>query len=100
MNNGLHAATAGIKGASDTILNRASDYGSDRTLLANAVSQLMGVWHGDAAGAFNDSFVEVNKTLQDFEELLGDLGGAVGVAGGIIEDAEIENKDSARKLAA
>ncbi|MBQ6405195.1 MAG: WXG100 family type VII secretion target [Bacilli bacterium] len=100
MNNGLHAAASGIMEASTTIISRVADYASDRAQLASAVTELTAIWRGEASEAFKNSFDAVNKTLDDFGNLLGDLGGAVAKVSSTFEEAELENKNSADRLSA
>lgn len=95
---GLHANTAGMDlNGKDTVTN--SEYlANELTSLRNNVEGLLTIWRGLSATEFNSSYEEQAANFQAFQQLLNDLGEAIGVSANILNTAEEDNANAGAHL--
>lgn len=98
MNNGLHVSTEAMnKDGKDTVTNSDSFDEELKSLAAN-VEGLRNIWHGLSSDNFNKSYEDQAKNLQQFRELLNDLGEAIQAGAGILNRTEEENASAGAHL--
>ncbi len=62
----------------DTRIN-AQQYWEELSSLRNNVESLIGIWHGNAADAFNNAYNSQNEIFSEFEARLEELGRVIMV---------------------
>ena len=71
---------------------------SELNSLASNIQALMGVWTGDAAQKFDQSFQEINTTFAGFKEKIIELGNSISAGATTLDATEQENTDMANRL--
>lgn len=95
---GLHADTAAIDlNGRDTVAN-AEYLANELASLRNNVEGLGTIWRGLSSNEFAKSFETQEKNLQDFRQLLDDLGVAISKSASILNRTEEENAARGKNL--
>ena len=95
---GLHADTNAMNlNGKETVAN--SEYFSNElTSLKNNVEGLMTIWKVMSANEFNGSYQEQANNLEQFRQLLNDLGESISKAASILNRTEEENASAGSHL--
>lgn len=96
--NGIQARTGDIDRNGKATIASSEELDAELTALGNNVSSLMGIWKGEAANSFNDSYVEQNKNFEAFKTLLNDLGEGVVKAALVLDETEEESAGRGKNL--
>ena len=98
MSNGLHVSTAEMsKNGRETVAN-ADYFSTELNSLRTNVEGLMTIWNGLSANEFNKSYEEQAHNLQQFQQLLNELGEAIGRSANILNKTEEENASAGAHL--
>lgn len=88
---GLHANTGAMNTRGEETVNAAFDLMTKINNLANHVEELMGIWSGPSATAFNNSFEQEKNDLSRFKDLLDELGINIKKGANILNKTEEAN---------
>ena len=98
MNNGLHVSTEEMnRNGKDTVTSAESFQDELLSLRAN-VDGLRAIWHGIASDNFNKSYEEQANNLNQFQQLLNELGEAIQFGAGVLNRTEEDNANAGAHL--
>ena len=98
MNNGLFANTVDMnKNGTDTV-EHAGNFLTELNSLRTQVEELMAIWKGQSATEFYTSYDALANKLENFQQILDDLGIAIGEGATILRNTEEENAHEGANL--
>ena len=95
---GLHADTAAMNNNGKDTVTNAEYFSNELSNLRNNIDGLMTIWRGISATEFNKSYEEQAQNLQAFQQLLNELGEAIGRSANILNKTEEENASAGAHL--
>lgn len=86
--NGLSVDPALMRQLGDQTRVNAQEYWQELASLRSNVESLIGIWHGNAAEAFNNAYTSQNEIFSEFEARLEELGRVLMVNSSQFADTE------------
>ena len=88
---GLEVSTSAMNTRGEETVNAAFELMTEINSLASNVEELMGIWSGPSATAFNNSFEQEKNNLSRFKDLLDELGVNISKGAAILNKTEEAN---------
>lgn len=98
MSGGLFVDTEGMNSRGNDTIREGENLQVQINNLSSSVGDLMSIWHGPAANAFNESVTNQLESLKQFKEIIDQFGQKVVEGSRVFSDTENENASIAGKL--
>ncbi len=95
---GLYANTSAMNNNGRDTVAQAEHFATELTSLRSNVERLMTIWKGLSANEFNGSYEEQSRNLNNFQQLLNDLGEGISKSAEILNRTEEENASAGSHL--
>lgn len=95
---GLYANTSAMNNNGKDTVAQAEYFANELSSLRSNVERLMTIWKGLSANEFNGSYEEQSRNLNNFQQLLNDLGEGISRSADILNRAEEENASAGSHL--